>query len=78
VDGLGVAEEEKVREALEKRLEELGSKFCNVLTEAEIKHMEKVIEDWRKGEIHEMTRDLESLDFFHTVASKICRVEEKE
>jgi hypothetical protein len=75
---MDMAEVEKERETLEKRLEELGPRFCNVLTEAEIRHMEKVIEDWRKGEIHEMTRDLESLDFFHTVASKICKVEEKE
>jgi hypothetical protein len=64
------------KETLDKRLEKVGSQFCNVMVEAEVRHMEKVIEDWKKGDVHEMARDLESLSFLHDVASKICLREE--
>lgn len=65
------------KEEFDKKLEEIGSKFCEVMSEAEARQMQRVIDDWLRGDVHEMARDLESLDFLHSVASKICTAEEE-
>jgi hypothetical protein len=64
------------KETLDKRLKKIGSQFCDVMVEAEARQMEKVIQAFNKGDVHEMARSLESLDFLHDVASKICVREE--
>ena len=60
------------REELAKRLEEVGQRFCQLLTEAELEHMERFIELYRAGRMEDASRVLESLSFMHDVASKIC------
>jgi len=64
-------------EEMRKRLEEIGEKFCKTLTLAEIEHMERFIKLYEAGRYEDASRVLESLDFIHQVASKICVGEEE-
>jgi len=69
--------DEETLTEIQKKLEEIGPKFCAILSKAELEQMKKFMDQYEKGEIYPATRTLESLDFLHTVASKIC-VREKE
>jgi len=62
------AELEEVR----RRLEEVGPRFCEALSRAELDHMERFMEHYAAGRLEDASRVLESLGFMHDIASKIC------
>lgn len=66
-----------INDELKRKIEqEVGPKFCDTLSRAQLSQMQKFIKDYEAGEIVEASVTLESLDFLMTVSQKMCVREE--